>query len=154
MLNTACSWSNCYCLMFGYVYFAGDLYFEKAVNGFLADLFTKWKVNSCSSSFCSEITSQCHLHESTELPVWGRPVLCQVALRFTRTWEMAPGHQKSACCRSAGKSCVGGSSTALLYQLWCYHAVGWFGWQVWLALSYYMCDAGVTQVCFSQSSLF
>lgn len=23
----------------------GDLYFEKAVNGFLADLFTKWKVN-------------------------------------------------------------------------------------------------------------
>lgn len=24
--------------------FSGDLYFEKAVNGFLADLFTKWKV--------------------------------------------------------------------------------------------------------------
>lgn len=23
----------------------GDLYFEKAVNGFLADLFNKWKVN-------------------------------------------------------------------------------------------------------------
>ena len=42
----------------------GDLYFEKAVNGFLADLFTKWKVNSCS-----ELTCQCHLHESTELPV-------------------------------------------------------------------------------------
>uniref|UniRef100_A0A663M9E5 GATOR1 complex protein DEPDC5 n=1 Tax=Athene cunicularia TaxID=194338 RepID=A0A663M9E5_ATHCN len=30
------------------VYFAGDLYFEKAVNGFLADLFTKWKEKNCS----------------------------------------------------------------------------------------------------------
>ena len=28
----------------------GDLYFEKAVNGFLADLFQKWKV-SCLYSF-------------------------------------------------------------------------------------------------------
>ncbi|XP_059532948.1 GATOR1 complex protein DEPDC5 isoform X1 [Myotis daubentonii] len=26
----------------------GDLYFEKAVNGFLADLFTKWKEKNCS----------------------------------------------------------------------------------------------------------
>lgn len=25
----------------------GDLYFEKAVNGFLSELFTKWKVISC-----------------------------------------------------------------------------------------------------------
>uniref|UniRef100_A0A8U7P2G0 GATOR1 complex protein DEPDC5 n=1 Tax=Corvus moneduloides TaxID=1196302 RepID=A0A8U7P2G0_CORMO len=31
-----------------YFYFAGDLYFEKAVNGFLADLFTKWKEKNCS----------------------------------------------------------------------------------------------------------
>lgn len=26
----------------------GDLYFEKAINGFFADLFTKWKENACS----------------------------------------------------------------------------------------------------------
>ncbi|OWJ99124.1 hypothetical protein Celaphus_00010083, partial [Cervus elaphus hippelaphus] len=26
----------------------GDLYFEKAVNGFLADLFTKWKEKNCN----------------------------------------------------------------------------------------------------------
>lgn len=25
--------------------FLGDLYFEKAVNGFLSDLFAKWKVS-------------------------------------------------------------------------------------------------------------
>lgn len=25
--------------------FTGDLYFEKAVNGFLSDLFAKWKVS-------------------------------------------------------------------------------------------------------------
>ncbi|XP_023373444.1 GATOR complex protein DEPDC5 [Otolemur garnettii] len=29
-------------------FFSGDLYFEKAVNGFLADLFTKWKEKNCS----------------------------------------------------------------------------------------------------------
>ena len=29
----------------------GDLYFEKTVNGFLADLFTKWKVMRVSLSF-------------------------------------------------------------------------------------------------------
>ena len=27
----------------------GDLYFEKAVNGFLADLFQKWKVSIISN---------------------------------------------------------------------------------------------------------
>ena len=30
--------------------FPGDLYFEKAVNGFLSDLFAKWKVCSYSSA--------------------------------------------------------------------------------------------------------
>ena len=29
-------------------YIYGDLYFEKSVNGFLADLFTKWKEKSCN----------------------------------------------------------------------------------------------------------
>jgi len=29
----------------------GDLYFEKAVNGFLADLFQKWKVRHVNLSF-------------------------------------------------------------------------------------------------------
>uniref|UniRef100_A0A8D2KY07 DEP domain-containing protein 5 n=1 Tax=Varanus komodoensis TaxID=61221 RepID=A0A8D2KY07_VARKO len=33
---------------FAVIPFAGDLYFEKAVNGFLADLFTKWKEKNCS----------------------------------------------------------------------------------------------------------
>ena len=27
----------------------GDLYFEKAVNGFLTDLFAKWKVSLCKT---------------------------------------------------------------------------------------------------------
>lgn len=137
--------------MFGCDYFAGDLYFEKAVNGFLADLFTKWKVNSCSSSSCSEIRCQCHLHESIELPFWGRPTLCQAALRFTKAWDMAPGHEKSGYCRSAGKLCVQVAPVLLCCICCGCHAVGWFGWQVWLALSCYMCDAGATQVCFAQS---
>ncbi|TFK01099.1 DEP domain-containing protein 5 [Platysternon megacephalum] len=36
----------------------GDLYFEKAVNGFLADLFTKWKEKNCSHevTVISELT--------------------------------------------------------------------------------------------------
>lgn len=31
-------WMSCF------YHFSGDLYFEKAVNGFLSDLFAKWKV--------------------------------------------------------------------------------------------------------------
>lgn len=32
-------WTSCF-----YIIVSGDLYFEKAVNGFLSDLFAKWKV--------------------------------------------------------------------------------------------------------------
>lgn len=32
-------WMSCF-----YTIASGDLYFEKAVNGFLSDLFAKWKV--------------------------------------------------------------------------------------------------------------
>lgn len=42
----------------------GDLYFEKAVNGFLSDLFTKWKV-------CASLPSPClyqHAAVSSQSP--------------------------------------------------------------------------------------
>lgn len=36
-------WTSCF-----YITVSGDLYFEKAVNGFLSDLFAKWKVRVVS----------------------------------------------------------------------------------------------------------
>ncbi|XP_028328449.1 GATOR complex protein DEPDC5 isoform X2 [Gouania willdenowi] len=45
--------------------FYGDLYFEKAVNGFLCDLFTKWKEKNCSHEVTVVLFSRTYYNAKT-----------------------------------------------------------------------------------------
>ncbi|XP_019609824.2 GATOR1 complex protein DEPDC5 isoform X7 [Rhinolophus sinicus] len=57
----------------------GDLYFEKAVNGFLADLFTKWKEKNCSHEVTVVLFSRTFYDAKSvdEFPEVNRPSIRQ-----------------------------------------------------------------------------
>ncbi|XP_069071195.1 GATOR1 complex protein DEPDC5 isoform X2 [Pleurodeles waltl] len=57
----------------------GDLYFEKAVNGFLSDLFTKWKEKNCSHEVTVVLFSRTFYDAKSidEFPESHRPAILQ-----------------------------------------------------------------------------